>query len=1012
MTHNVLVVEDNAITRKMMRVALESAGYGVMEAGDGKTALRLAREKSPALILQDLVLPDMDGLDLVRELRRALQNPQVPIVACTGLLPKPEDARRIQGGFTDFILKPVAPSRLLELIDKYLGVPGTGLPKDKKNIKVLLVNDDPVGLKVEKLVLEREGFAVTTATDGKEAWEKARKSRPDAVLSDLIMPRMSGFDLCVALRKSSKFARLPIVIATATGSQENAEKQRLAKKVGADAFVARTADLKEAISALEAALRRRTHPKPAADSKMLKDAYLERVFKQLEQQTSRNAEAMRCAAEERAQLSVVASITETLNRKLPLKAVLDEALARILDAAGISIGGVYLADSDGKLVLQSQIGYIESKELEGFFGHSDLLYRALIEVKALKLPSPEIPEHVTRDLQRKIAARSLLIAPLIVADDALGVLVLFSSRRELTDDWVNSVKSVAVQLAQAVLLARTVAQVTESEQRFRELAENIREIFFVSGPTGAPIYYVSQAYEEITGRSRESLHRDPRSWLEAIHPDDRQRIENAYSNYPGTLDEEYRIERPDGTLRWLRSRAFQVRNESGAVIRIVGIADDVTERKHAEEETRRNLERIRALHEIDLAITSTLDLQTVLDVLLEKVEVFLPIAAASTVRLVDSATGDLEPLACRGIDRAAWLARQEKSTNRRGKRVVETREPQWVRDVTQDPESVGAEFYREQGILSYLEVPLIAHDRALGVLGIYTREAHDFEREEIEFLNTLAGQAAIAIHNAQLFEQINRQARDLEKANSVKDEFLGVMSHELRTPLNITMGYVEMMKDGMLGEVTQEQKTALQKVLNQCADQLRMVNDILVTTHLESRVTIVDLERVDLSDVFNSLKSDFKAIHDSDEPELVWDYPGEPLPVITDRRKLRQIVQNLVSNALKFTERGRIAVSLKVVPEAPDRLPVSTEKGGDQGGRARLLEIKVSDTGVGIPPEKLDAIFDKFHQVDSSATRVYGGLGLGLYIVKQFTEFLGGEITVESAPGKGSTFTVTIPVGS
>jgi len=1008
MIHKVLVVEDNSITRRMMRRALESAGYGVMEASDGKAAVRLAREQSPALILQDLLLPDMDGLDLVRDLRRTLQKPQVPIVACTGLLSKVDDARSIQGGFADFIFKPIEPARLVELVGKYLTVPGRLRPKRKKSVKILLVNDDPIELKLGKTVLEREGFAVSTAADGKAAWEKARKSPPDGVLSDLIMPRMSGFDLCLALRKNAKLAALPIVIIT---SQVDAENRKLARKVGADALVPRTPDLKEAINALDDAGKRRSHPKPVADSKALKDDYLQRAMRQLEQQQSRNADAMTHAAEEKAQLSVMASITETLNRKLPLKEVLDEALARILDAAGISIGAIFLVDGDGKLVLQSQIGYMESKarELEGFFGHSNLLYRALSESRLFRFPSPDTPKHVTSDLQRKVAARSLLIAPLVVADEALGVLAVFSSRRELTDDWANSVKTVTGQLAQAVLLARTVAQVTESEQRFREVTENIHEIFFVRGPRGTPLYYVSPAYEEITGRSRESLYRNPDSWLEGVHPDDRARVENAYRTYADALDEEFRIQRSDGSLRWLRARTFQVRDESATVVRVVGIAEDVTERRLAEEETWRNLERIRALHDIDRAISATLDVQTVLNVLLEKVQIFLPIATISTVSLLDPHTGTWESLASRGPLREERAAQQRQGRGLRRERIVETRQPLRVLNLAQDPLSSVPDFYRREGIVSYLGVPLIAHERVLGVLGLYTREEHDFSPEEIEFCQTLAGQAAIAIHNAQLFEQIKKQAKELEKANSVKEEFLGVMSHELRTPLNITMGYVGMMKDRMLGEVTREQEVALEKVLNQSADQLRMVNDILVTTHLESRTTVIDRERLDLSGVFKTLESDFKALRTSDQPALVWDYPAQPTVVVADRRKLCQIVQNLVNNALKFTERGQISVLLRMLAGAADPLPVSDEKIAEQTGPVRWLEIKVSDTGVGIAPDKLELIFDKFHQVDSSATRSYGGLGLGLYIVKQFTELLGGKVTVESKPGHGTTFTVTLP---
>jgi signal transduction histidine kinase len=134
------------------------------------------------------------------------------------------------------------------------------------------------------------------------------------------------------------------------------------------------------------------------------------------------------------------------------------------------------------------------------------------------------------------------------------------------------------------------------------------------------------------------------------------------------------------------------------------------------------------------------------------------------------------------------------------------------------------------------------------------------------------------------------------------------------------------------------------------------------------------------------------------------------VPIATDGRKLRQVVQNLVANALKFTDEGKITVSAKTFSGSRERISIPDER--EQECRSQSLEIKVSDTGLGIATDKLDAIFEKFHQVDTSATRSHGGLGLGLYIAKQFTELLGGKIELQSELGQGSTFTVTIPFGT
>jgi len=440
----------------------------------------------------------------------------------------------------------------------------------------------------------------------------------------------------------------------------------------------------------------------------------------------------------------------------------------------------------------------------------------------------------------------------------------------------------------------------------------------------------------------------------------------------------------------------------------VGIA---IQKARLHQETQRSLDRIRALHEVNMAITSTLEVQGILDILLEKLERFLPMVSASTIRLLQPVTGVLNSLACRGLDREDWITREARGPiSRRSQRVVESAAPVLIRNIETDPSSESRRFFRRYGLVSYLGVPLIAQNEIVGVLGLYTRHEHDFSRAEIDFVNTMAGQGAIAIHNAQLFEQINGQARDLERANQVRDDFLSVISHELRSPLNITMGYVGMMKDGLLGAITPEQKEALQKVLNHSGDQLRMVEEMLATTDLEARKIFVDRQWVDVSDILRQLQSDFDMIHDKNQPELIWDYPEERVPIATDGRKLSQVVQNLVANALKFTDQGKITVSAKTVAGSRERISSPDER--EQECRSQSLEIKVSDTGLGIAADKLDAIFEKFHQVDASATRSHGGLGLGLYIAKQFTELLGGKIELQSELGQGSTFTVTIPFGT
>ncbi|MGH7766167.1 MAG: PAS domain S-box protein, partial [Candidatus Binatia bacterium] len=529
----------------------------------------------------------------------------------------------------------------------------------------------------------------------------------------------------------------------------------------------------------------------------------------------------------------------------------------------------------------------------------------------------------------------------------------------------------------------------ESELRFRQMAENIKQVFWITDTLTNAWLYVSPAYGEIWGRSPEGLGPMAQSWLGALHPEDLERVLAAVrtKQVTGSYDEEYRILRPDGSIRWIRDRAFPVRNDSGRNYRVAGIAEDITERKRAEEDAERNLERLRALRDIDHAISSSLDLRTVLVVLMEKIDLVLPYSVV-TVRLFNKASGLLEPVACRNLDENEWKQAQWQGGRGISNVVFEGKAPLIIRDTLADARVVDGDFYRKHNLISYVGVPLTVKEDTLGVLGFYTKEEHDFTGEEVEFLMTLAGQAAVAIHNSQIYEEMAQLAVDLASSNKVKNEFLSVISHELRTPLNVVMGYTALIKDKTLGEVSPEQSRVLDKLMNRMRSQLNMVNGILHATQIQAKKVMLDLEEVSVTGLLNELQSD--AMTGLDKPlKLVWNYPPDLPAIQSDGKKLKQILTNLVDNAIKFTDEGRVTVSARV-------------------GNGNV-EFKVADTGRGIPAEALPVIFEKFRQADSSETRRHGGIGLGLYIAKNFAELLEGSITVETAAGKGSAFTVTIP---
>ena len=417
------------------------------------------------------------------------------------------------------------------------------------------------------------------------------------------------------------------------------------------------------------------------------------------------------------------------------------------------------------------------------------------------------------------------------------------------------------------------------------------------------------------------------------------------------------------------------------------------ERQVGAEHLQRHRDLQTALIDASLAITSTLDLKTVLNFLLEKVDIVLP-NSATTVRLYNRETGALEPITCRNIDENEWRA-ANRSSNRNSRRKVNRPAlhngfPIRLDKAYSDLGSV--DIFRKYGFVSYLEVPLLAKDEMLGVLGFYAHKGHQFSQEEVEFLSMLATQAAIAIQKSQLYEQTRKQKAELERANKVKTEFLSLMSHELRTPLTAIIGYTGVVRDGIFGQLSVEQEEALSRVLSRSNNLLEMIESILQATIFETEEVKVQIGTFSLSDFLSELRLLYRVPMDKDTT-LIWDYPSQLPTIRADRTKLTHILRNLISNAIKFTDQGDIKVSVRHSPET------------------KKVTFKVTDTGIGIPSKALPSIFEMFHQVERPETRPYGGMGIGLYIVEKFTEILGGTVEVKSKPGKGSTFTVAIPDG-
>jgi signal transduction histidine kinase len=274
----------------------------------------------------------------------------------------------------------------------------------------------------------------------------------------------------------------------------------------------------------------------------------------------------------------------------------------------------------------------------------------------------------------------------------------------------------------------------------------------------------------------------------------------------------------------------------------------------------------------------------------------------------------------------------------------------------------------------------------------------ELQQQNRDFVNILAELEEKRDELERVNEQLNETNRELNEANAklrelseMKEEFLALTTHDLRSPLTVISGVISFFTSGRLGELSPEQKNMVSMMERNTQSLIELVNDLLDASKLESGTIRLEIASIDLRGVLDELRETMEPLAKEKEIELVETLPADLPPVQADRAKLRRIILNLLSNALKFTRKG-------------GRVEVRVEREESQ------VRISVSDTGVGIAPEDVARLFDKYEQARSRATRGEKGTGLGLYITRQLLELHGSEIKVESEVGKGSTFSFTLPI--
>jgi PAS domain S-box-containing protein len=490
--------------------------------------------------------------------------------------------------------------------------------------------------------------------------------------------------------------------------------------------------------------------------------------------------------------------------------------------------------------------------------------------------------------------------------------------------------------------------------------------------------------EELVGQSYVTL--VPDAML--AHPQQRDREARLFEQ--GYLEEreDYLFVRKDGQVFSASFSVTLLRDEQGRLTGAVGTIRDVSERKQAEEEIRRWAAHLEVLNTVIASAVAAHDLPELLATALDHILFALKLEIGAIW------LGDQTVL--RSVDADMDLAAHHKAQFNLPDLPAAIAAEDWRRCKEPDPLSSMAAEMERLGVRASLTVPILADRQRIGGLSAAATEPRAWTSNEIALLEAVGRQLGTTAERLRLLEEVRRQARELEIAvaqlqelDRLKNEFMQNVSHELRTPLALIWGYTELLLDGEMGSLLPAQRGAIDSIARQAQALSNLVEDITLILGAEARSA--EQVPVAMDDLISIAVQDFQVAADQAELTLLMEVDPELPPVLGASFYLQRMLDNLLSNAIKFTPAG-------------GRVTVRGHRQAD------WVVVQVIDTGIGIPPDEQARIFERFYQVDGSARRHYGGIGLGLALVKEIVDTHQGMIQVDSEVGRGTVFTVALPI--
>jgi len=553
-------------------------------------------------------------------------------------------------------------------------------------------------------------------------------------------------------------------------------------------------------------------------------------------------------------------------------------------------------------------------------------------------------------------------------------------------------------------------ELRRAEDFLNSIVENLPNMIFVKEAKELRFVRFNKAGEALLGYPREALigKNDydffPKEQADFFVTKDRQVLrEGRLVDIP-----EEPIQTRHLGVRILHTKKIPLYDKEGKPLYLLGISEDITERKKAEEEREQLVreqtarieaeaaqERLTFLSEASARLTSSLEYEAILTRL---AELAVPRLADGCTVSVFEKDGSIHPVALAHINSEKERRLQEiqerypidPNQPAGVAEVLRTGRPEIYTEISDAHLAASAcdeahlQMLREMGLRSMMIVPLIVQGRAIGAISfVFAESGREYSPKDLALAQDLARRAALAIENARLYRQA-------QEANHAKDQFLAVVSHELRTPLNAILGWSQIMKEEDLDAETK--RRALESISRNATSQAQLIEDLLDVSRIITGKLHMEVRQTEIAPIIRAAIDSVQPAADAKGISIRSTFSDPSLSVLGDPDRLQQVVWNLMSNAIKFTP-GQGSVSIDVERIDPH------------------VQIRVRDTGIGIAPDFLPYVFDRFRQADSSSTRAHSGLGLGLAIVRHLVELHGGVVTAESpGKGRGATFTVKLPV--